>query len=673
MFDLYAKALLPLALAESYTYKVPEEYKDSLEKGMRVHVPFQSRTETAIIEEFTTHPPDLSHQRGDQKHGLKIKSIIQSIDPEALVNQEQIALAHWLAERYLANPGEALFKMFPKVTSFAPRKAPPSCSAMEPYLLTTEQENAYHDIRAAFRKQGSRYCQLLHGITGSGKTEIYIHLLRDALMKGKSALFLVPEISLTVQLIERLKRVFSSQLALLHSGLRPKQRFENYLQVLRGEKRIAVGTRSAVFAPLQHLGVIILDEEHDSSFKEHSSPRYDARQVAQQRASSHGALLLLGSATPRVESVYHTRISKAALEQSSSYHILSKRAQGQELPQVEVLELRDKGAVISPMLLEELGANLRRKEQSILLLNRRGYFPQVYCQNSKEVETCPACAVSLNLHRNGKLICHYCSYQRDYTGLGSDGGPTDLLGTGIQKLEDFLIHYFPKARIERLDSDAISRRSVLEDTLLRFLAQEIDILVGTQMIARGLDAPQVSLVGVLQAEKSLYLPDFRSTEKTFALLTQAAGRAGRSKVGGRVFFECMNPEHPIIQAAACHDYAGFYQAELPVRKAAFYPPFSRIIRLLCRGPKQERIRSFMRNLAVDLENKIEPMGGRTVLLGPAPAPIEKTHNKFREHILIKSTQLPRIRALLADMKEAGAFSLPKNDYLEIDCDPVDIL
>ena len=432
---------------------------------------------------------------------------------------------------------------------------------------------------------------LLHGITGSGKTEIYIHLIHNAISLNYTALLLVPEISLTVQLIQRLEQVFINQLALLHSGLKPKQRFQSYLEIIRKEKKIVIGTRSAVFAPLTNIGLIIIDEEHDSSFKGNSTPRYDARQIALKRAESHNASLVLGSATPRLETTYYARNSLM----SFTYHSLTHRAKGQGLPEVYLAKVDSPDSIIGDKLLAELDENIKRKEQSILLLNRRGYFPQVYCLESKTVELCPSCAVSLNLHRNGQLKCHYCGYQRHYDGFASDGGETRLVGTGTQKLEDFLLHKFPEVRIERLDSDIIDKQNVLKDTLLRFIGGEIDILIGTQVIARGLDAPRVSLVGVLQAEKGLYLPDFRATEKTFSLLTQVAGRAGRSNIKGRVIFECYNPQNPVIQAAALHNYEKFYQMDIPFRKATFYPPFSRLVRLVCRGIEQKRIQNFMQS------------------------------------------------------------------------------
>ena len=667
MFISYVDLLFNLPLRQSYTYQVPEEFLDRIKVGIRVQVKFGEQTKlcTAIIESI--------HKIEKVE---KILPIIKLIDSEPLINAEQIALAYWISENYLCSTGEALFMMFPKGKEVkrTPQKAQGETKII--YELNSSQRSIYQKIKHDFKNKSQRKevpIHLIHGITGSGKTEIYIHLINNAVSLNYTALLLVPEISLTVQLIQRLEKVFTNQLALLHSGLRPKERFQNYLEVIRKEKKIVIGTRSAVFAPLTDIGLIIIDEEHDSSFKGNSTPRYDARQIALKRAESHNASLVLGSATPRLETTYYARNSLM----SFTYHSLTHRAKGQGLPEVYLAKVDSPDSIIGDKLLAELDENIKRKEQSILLLNRRGYFPQVYCLESKTVELCPSCAVSLNLHRNGQLKCHYCGYQRHYDGFASDGGETRLVGTGTQKLEDFLLHKFPEVRIERLDSDIIDKQNVLKDTLLRFIGGEIDILIGTQVIARGLDAPRVSLVGVLQAEKGLYLPDFRATEKTFSLLTQVAGRAGRSNIKGRVIFECYNPQNPVIQAAALHNYEKFYQMDIPFRKATFYPPFSRLVRLVCRGIEQKRIQNFMQKLGLLIEERFQDEAKdsqRIEILGPAPASIEKIHNKFREHILIKTNSMQTVRKILKEILfEKSELTTHALDYLEIDLDPLDMM
>ena len=666
MFRLYADLLFRLPLAQSYSYEVPVAWEKKIQVGMLVQVSLRHKEEElGIVEKLHRHPPT--------QETLPLDKILYE---EALVNEEQIALAHWMSDYYLCHPGEALFIMFPKATKKLPKKKHISPQPIQiQHQLNSKQERIYQKIQKEIHdldqeKEIGQKKHLLHGITGSGKTEIYIYLIHHILSLKKSALLLVPEISLTVQLIQRLEKVFGTELALLHSGMKASQRFTNYCQILREEKKIVVGTRSAVFAPLKNLSLIIIDEEHDSSFKNNSTPRYDARQIALKRIEEKKSLLLLGSATPRLESYYHSQSSLFQL------HSLSQRAQNMSLGEVELHPVSSPETIIGGSLLREIESNLKRKEQSILLLNRRGYYPQVYSTQSKRTELCPACSVSLNLHKNSQLVCHYCGYERFYNGNASDGGPAKLLGTGTQKLEDFLLARFPQARIERLDRDSVSQRSILEDTLTRFLGEEIDILVGTQMIAQGLDAPKLTLVGVLQAERNLYLPDFRAAEKTFSLLTQVAGRTGRSHRKGRAIFECFHPENPILQAAAKQDYRAFYEMEIPTRQIGFYPPYSRIIRLLGRSTHPERIRNFMSQLGEVLRDALfSHIEAKEVqILGPAPPSIEKIHNKFREHIIIKSKSFLALRPILQEIiLEKKIPKLHAKDYLEIDIDPADIL
>ena len=659
MFHLYAEIIFALPLQNTYTYQVPIELSNEIKVGQRVLVSFRNKKQIGIIYKLSSILPHID---------AKILSIDDVLEKESIVSTGQIQLAQWMADYYICGIGEALFKMYPKVKKIKDTYKIKKEEARIHCQLNEKQELIYKNILKQREKS-----HLIFGITGSGKTEIYIHLLYDIYKQKKGALLLVPEIGLTVQLIQRLKKVFGEELALLHSALPEKERFLAYRQVLRGEKKLVVGTRSAVFSPVRDLALIILDEEHDASFKENSTPRYDARQIALKRAQDNCACFVAGSATPRMEMMY---MARNELYDNFVYHELKTRARDSSLAEVTLLGFTDQENIISLVLLNELEKNIQKKEQSILLLNRRGYFPQVYCVDSQCIESCPSCSVALTLHRSLQLICHYCGYQRKYEGVASDGGESLLIGTGTQKLEDFLVEHLPEANIERLDSDVLTRRSILEDTLLRFLNREIDILIGTQIIARGLDASHVSLVGVLQAEKGLFLPDFRASEKTFSLLTQVAGRAGRSEIKGRVFFECINPKNYVIEMASEQDYEKFYQVELPIRKASFYPPYSRLLRLLCRGPKQDRIQKYMKLLSKCLEKNFSQVLGieqKYKILGPVPAPIEKTHNKFREHIIIKTNAFRKVRQILKNVLEEDHLPRHRDDYLEIDLDPVDIL
>lgn len=659
MFTVYADVALKLPLPDLYTYHVPAELVDALEPGMRVRVLFHHREEEAFV---------LALHRNDP--GLETLPILEAIDAAPVLIAEQLELAQWMAEYYLAGPGECLAKMVP---SGKRRAAPPETSpapVRPDRVLTEEQSATLAAISADWRSpQGKRAAHLIHGVTGSGKTEVYIRLILMALEQGQSALLLVPEISLTVQLIERLRAVFGEELALLHSALGVRERFSAYMDALEGRRRIAVGTRSAVFAPIQNIGVIILDEEHDGSYKEHSAPRYDARQIAARRATRAGALLVLGSATPRMESAYFAR---AQAESSGfRYHRMDRRATGAALPHVEILPVSSPDIPISLQLSREIGKNLERGEQSLLLLNRRGYNPFVSCESCRQTEACPNCTVTLNLHRDGRLVCHYCNYARPFNGVCSTcGGKSRRFGSGSQRLEERLLELYPQARIERLDTDVAARKHAVRDVIGRLIAGEIDILVGTQMIAKGLDAPRVTLVGVLQADQGLGLADFRAAERTFALLTQVAGRAGRSDLPGRVFFECFNPENPVAQDAARQDYEAFYRAEILNRKEADYPPFCRLIRLLVRSEEADRADAGIESLAARLATLL-PADDSVRMLGPAPAPMERLNNQFRRHIILKTRRMSAIRPLVAHaIRET---TLDRRAHLEVDFDPADLL
>ncbi len=672
MFTLYAEVVFNHPLKQRYSYIVPDSLTGKLKVGMRAIVPFNKNPTVGLVISLSNQEPNIPNQ---------ILHITELPDPIPILNNEQLILGQWMTNYYLCSEGEALFKMFPEVKSFEETSLSKKATPKIIHKLNEEQERLYENLKKylpekieeakeikieSFKETSTH---LLYGITGSGKTEIYIHLLRDVLLSNHKALLLVPEISLTIQLIQRLQKVFGNELALLHSGLKNQVRFSNYLDLLKGRKHIGVGTRSAVFSPIDNLALIILDEEHDASFKENSTPRYDARQIAEARGSLHGGLVIFGSATPRIELTYQARNSNSNVH----YHILKNRAKGASLPNVEMIHIETHNTIISKKLLHELQINFEKKEQSLLLFNRRGLYTQVFDIQKNEVETCPACSISLNLHKDTNLHCHYCGYKRMFDRSSLTEENTRLIGMGIQKLEELLLYQFKDVRIERLDSDTTLKKSVLEDTLSRFLNKEIDILIGTQMIARGLDAPNLTLVGVLQAERGLFVPDFRASEKTFSLLTQVAGRAGRDEKKGRVFFECFNVNNPIIKAASLQDYDQFYESELAIRKIAFYPPYSRIIRLLGRGSNEERIKSLMENICEILHHEFANIANTQIaILGPAEAPIHKINHKYKEHILIKTTMLPTVRNSLAKLINEDKFKVHPMDHLIIDFDPMDL-
>ncbi|MBI41536.1 MAG: primosomal protein N' [Leptospiraceae bacterium] len=660
MFDRFARVLFRLPLDEPLDYRIPPGMDPQI--GSRVLVDINSRQEIGIVCEIA-----------DTTSVGPVLDLQDLLDPEPVITPGQIELAHRLADYYICGPGEGLFKMFPspprsfQIGSSRGFKIPEIPEAPEPaprHTLNPEQEAIYKDVK---NNHVAGRMHLLHGITGSGKTEVYIHLMRDALEEGQGAILLVPEIALTVQMIERLQEVFGSAIALLHSGLPTKERFLNYLSILQKKRRLVVGTRSAIFAPVDELKYIIIDEEHDSSYRENSAPRYDARLLARWIASTRDAMIIAGSATPRLES----RRACQTHPDHFHYHTISGRASG-SLPEVQVLQSPMNQNPISGQLITEIEKNLKAGQQTILLLNRRGYQPFIYCDNCASTVKCPRCSVTLHFHKPDILLCHYCSFSARNDGTCPEcGGKTRSAGTGVQRLEEFLGSRFLDARIERVDTDTSRGGKNLQDSLQRFFRKELDILMGTQMIAKGLDAPDVTLVGVLQADQGLMLSDYRAQERTFSLLMQVAGRAGRGQFQGRVLIEALNPEHSLIHLAAAQDYRRFYDEELGLRRATNYPPFCRLLRFLIRSPDQQYAEQKIDELAELLENALSDQDTLEIL-GPAPAPIERIHDQYRMHILIKTRSYEKIRPAIRELLNSFRPGLRKG-HLEFEPDPQDVV
>lgn len=658
----YAEVALniPFESSDTLTYEIPLEMND-LQPGMRVQVPLRSRKIEGVVIDIHYQYPSYA-----------TKTIIKKIDKFPVINQEQIELAYWVKDYYLSSLGEAIFKMLP---SGKRRKNYDDIDIpITPDLLTLndQQQQAYQKILETFNQEA---IHLLYGITGSGKTEVYIHLIHQLLTTtDKSAIFLVPEITLTVQTLKRLEIIFGNQLAIQHSALRKSDKYNSYLQILHGEKRIVVGTRSAIFAPVPKLGLVIIDEEHDSSYKEHSSPRYHARQIAMHRCKNNQAPLVLGSATPSVELFYH------AMQKNVHFHKLSIRAKNAKLSEVRIYEKKYDSIIIGDELLFQIKKRLERKEQCVLLLNRRGYSPILYARNSKQFIECPNCTANLCFHKKGYAACHLCGYHSTLNDLEKKvGEPLEKFGSGTQKLEEYLLEKFPDAKIERLDQDSAKNKDILAQVIGRLVAGDIDILTGTQMISKGLDAARVTLVGVVNANIGLGLPDFRAGERVYSLLTQVAGRAGRSELKGEVIIETNNSYHPVIQLATTQNYENFYKTEIHARYHTFYPPYSRLIRLLARSKSEEKslkaidlVRNQLQKMEQQLHSELEPdQSACTIVMGPAPCPFYRIDSNYRNHIIIKTSQHLRVKTLLKQILQE--LKLPTKVYLEIDIDPVDLV
>ena len=550
----------------------------------------------------------------------------------------------------------------------------------EPLELNQEQKTSMDAVLKAMNheeaaKQSNVF--LLHGVTGSGKTEVYLQAIQHALEQGKGAIVLVPEISLTPQTVERFKVRFSSEkyqtlVAVLHSHLSEGERHDEWHKIKEGRARIVIGARSAVFAPIDPLGLIIVDEEHEHSYKQEEAPRYHARDVAVVRAQREKAVVILGSATPSMETYYNTQKGKYRLLE------MPTRADNKTMPWVRVIDMRSEASkekgipILSQQLREAIQQRIEKGEQTMLFLNRRGYASSMQCPTCGYVAGCPNCSISMTYHRRDqRLRCHICghdqrapkccpvetcrSYEIRYAGIGTE------------KVEDTLKLLFPKAGIQRMDSDTLKKKEDYKKILTAFRLGKIDVLIGTQMIAKGLHFPNVTLVGIIYADLSLHMPDFRAGERTFQLLTQVAGRAGRGEVEGDVFVQSFTPFHAAIQYARRHDYLGFYEQEMEFRKDTEYPPTSRMAMITLKGKNEEKLKmsgTHLKSVIEAIREEIKDLA----LAGPSPAPLERAENFFRYQIMLKTKRMSQLSHRLADIQQST--KLPEGVQTIIDIDPV---
>ncbi|MBT4624113.1 MAG: primosomal protein N' [Verrucomicrobia bacterium] len=518
---------------------------------------------------------------------------------------------------------------------------------------------------------------LLHGVTGSGKTEVYLQAIDHALGQGQGAIVLVPEISLTPQTVERFKARFShgpqqTLVAVLHSHLSSGERHDEWHKIRQGRARIVIGARSAVFAPVEPLGLVIVDEEHEHSYKQEEAPRYNARDLAVVRGQLEGAAVVLGSATPSMESYHNVQRGKYGLLS------LTERVDNINMPLVRVIDMRsiarkEKGiSIFSPQLREAILQRLEKKEQVMLFLNRRGWSSSLQCPDCGFVAECPNCSVSLTYHRAAQqLMCHICGHVEAAPNKcpqeGCGNAAIRFAGLGTEKVEAALAKGFPMAKVKRMDSDTLKRKEDYRRILGDFRTGKIDILLGTQMIAKGLHFPNVTLVGIIHADLSLHIPDFRAGERTFQLLTQVAGRAGRGDVEGEVFVQSFTPFHPSIQYARRHDFIGFYEQEIEFRQELRYPPVSRVALLTLRGRSEDRVKFFADHLRKEMDELAEELGD-VVVAGPAPAPLLRAENFYRYQVMMRTPQMSALSRKLSARQEA--MQLPDDIRLIIDIDPM---
>jgi len=513
---------------------------------------------------------------------------------------------------------------------------------------------------------------LLHGVTGSGKTEIYLQAISLVLERGQTAIMLVPEISLTPQTVERFKTRFAAtqhEVAVLHSHLSEGERHDEWHRIRTGRARIVIGARSAIFAPCANLGLIVVDEEHENTYKQEETPRYHGRDIAVLRARMEGCAIVLGSATPSLESFHNAQLGKYELLR------LTQRVDDKKMPFIRIMDMRmeskKKGAILSERLITAINDRLAKKEQTILFLNRRGFSTSLICEKCGHVCECPNCSVALTFHRAaGRVVCHICGHQAVAPGKCPECRDPGIKysGTGTEKVEDIVGKCFPTAVVKRMDADAMTRKDAFRETLGAFKVGKIDILVGTQMIAKGLHFPNVTLVGIINADLSLHLPDFRAGERTFQLLTQVAGRCGRGDVEGEVFVQSFTPFSPSIQFARHHDFDGFWEQEIEFRRQWDYPPFSHLVLIVIRSQHQQRAEFSAQTLHRRLADALPP---NTTLSEPAPAPLEKSHGNYRYHLMLRTHAIQRLSRHLAGVLEKLTF--PEDVIVTVDVDAYQLL
>ena len=728
---MYAEVLIeyPTKKIDKYfTYEVPLKMRDTLQAGMKVKVPFGSKTINGFVMKITdTFNSD-----------YELKEIVEVVDPELKLNDELMRLGLYLEEKTLCPKISAYQTMLP--SSLKIKDNDTNYNFYKTYLMLNKTKKEVLDYLVSYGKENKQTILLntllkeekvlkkdydsytvralkekdlikevkeqeyrinksnleglvkhplnleqqkvfetvkntnefktflLEGITGSGKTEVYLNLIEDTLNKGKTAIMLVPEISLTVALVNRFYEWFGSRVAILHSALSNGEKYDEYLKIIRGEVSLVVGTRSAVFAPLENIGIIIIDEEHSDTFKQDNMPRYNAKDIAMVRCKYHKAPLVLGSATPTLES------KARALKGVYSHLKLTKRAGFGTLPQVTIVdmleEVKKKNFIFSDELINKLKMRISAHEQAMILLNRRGYSTTITCSNCGYTYKCPNCDITLTYHKStNNLRCHYCGYSisKDNVCPNCHEDALNYLGLGTEKVMEELQKIIPEAKIIRMDQDTTSKKGSHEKIIESFKNHEYDILLGTQMISKGFDFPYVTLVGIINADSSLNIPDFRSNERTFSLLYQASGRAGRSNLAGEVILQTYNPDNYVLNCVKENNFNKFFNYEMNIRKILKYPPYYYLVSLKIIAKDYDKSLENATKIANYLRKSISPS---SIVLGPTTASLFKFNNTYRFQIVIKYRYDEKLMGVLKYLD--NIYLNDKDVNLEIDIDPLHI-
>ncbi|RJR15336.1 MAG: primosomal protein N' [Nitrospiraceae bacterium] len=655
--------------ADAFTYFVPEDLKYKVGPGVRVLAPFKRGKKVGIVQ---SKEPRAQNQ---DLNKMKLKSIESVLDDEPLVPEKILKLIKWVGEYYMSTSGLALKNAVPSAF-FTGKKAGRSRIVYDEEVikakvvdLNDEQTRALGEINSA-----DKGVFLAHGVTGSGKTEIYIRAIK-ALPPEREAVVLVPEIAITTQMIDRFRAHFGESVVFFHSGLSVGERITQWRRMRNGEVRVVIGVRSAVFAPFNNLGLIVIDEEQEASYKQFEGLRYNARDTALARAQLEGVKVILGSATPSMEAYFNARSGRIR------YLELTQRIEQRPLPGVDIIDMTKEEKQtfsLSNKLLEALKENMGNNHQSLIMLNRRGYSPFFMCTDCGHTYKCPACSITLIYHKDtNTLNCHYCGSYLNPQAMCPTCKGTRIkhLGTGTQRAEEEIQSLMPGLAFKRMDRDTTQKKLSHYRIIRQMEEKKIDVLLGTQMVAKGHDFPDVTLSAVISADIALNMPDFRSAERAFQLFTQLAGRAGRGEVPGRAYIQTYEPEHYVFDFVRSHDYKGFYDKEIELRKELSYPPFSRLLRIIFsfknKGDAGKTVKVISGRIR-RMNQASSPLArGGVEILGPAPAPVEKIRNLWRWHIIMKGKNAKALRQAAAVILEK--LKDVKNMKIDIDVDPINML
>ena len=660
-----AEVVLPVPLNKSFYYTIGEELQNTELKYRRVTVPFGKQTLDGYVISIINNY--------EENNGIKLKNIKNVIDEVEILTDEIVELSKWLSDTYLCSIGEALSTIVPISLKVPKRKSKIKKSKIKivnpNFDMTQYQKNAIEQIEYAIKNNNNENF-LIHGVTGSGKTEVYLKSIQTAIDNNKSAIFLLPEISLTPQFISILNKRFGNIVALWHSGVTTIQKYKIFNAIQNGEIKIVVGARSAIFLPFTNLGLIIIDEEHENTYKQNNKPSYDTKEIALWRSKCNNAVTVFGSATPSIETYY------AATEKKYKLLEMPYRIDKKDMPAIKMISLNNvkpSVSVFSKSMLQAIKRALARREQVIIFLNRRGFSPSIICEKCDTVIQCPDCSVAMVYHKYPEhLECHYCGKQIKFPHKCPNCGNNKyrIIGMATQRVEEDLNKLFPHTKVFRLDRDTATSKQVYTEVYEGIKNEEYSILLGTQMVTKGFDFPRVSLVCVVDADTSLYLPDFRSSERTFQLITQVAGRCGRAEIKGKVLVQTKHPENYALMFAQKYDYKKFYEQEIEFRKDLSYPPFCNIAKITVRNKDNKKSFEFTEKVYKFIEEQINNSNSPISILGPSQSYISKLNGTYRWQIILKGNR-KQIKDILE--KVTLELKLPFETFMNMELDPSDLL